>query len=102
MENWEIAGYEQFLLFPQCFQKTCTADTKTQGSFGKDLKDYTDCIESIVEEGEIAHFSPQCFPKGFFFNVLKWVHMEERVYSTNKRLEMSTEIIWANMYNTGS
>ena len=22
-----IAGYEQFLLFPQCFQKTCTADT---------------------------------------------------------------------------
>ena len=23
----EIAHYEQFLLFPQCFQKTCTADT---------------------------------------------------------------------------
>ena len=23
----EIAGYEQFLLFPQCFQKTCTTDT---------------------------------------------------------------------------
>ena len=23
----EIARYEQFLLFPQCFQKTCTADT---------------------------------------------------------------------------
>ena len=22
----EIARYEQFLLFPQCFQKTCTAD----------------------------------------------------------------------------
>ena len=22
----EIAGYEQFLRFPQCFQKTCTAD----------------------------------------------------------------------------
>ena len=22
----EIACYEQFLLFPQCFQKTCTAD----------------------------------------------------------------------------
>ena len=22
----EIAGYEQFLLFPQCFQKTCSAD----------------------------------------------------------------------------
>ena len=23
----EIAPYEQFLLFPQCFQKSCTADT---------------------------------------------------------------------------
>ena len=23
----EMARYEQFLLFPQCFQKTCTADT---------------------------------------------------------------------------
>ena len=23
----EIAHYERFLLFPQCFQKTCTADT---------------------------------------------------------------------------
>ena len=23
----EIARYEQFLLFPQCFQKTCTART---------------------------------------------------------------------------
>ena len=23
----EIARYEQFLLFPECFEKTCTADT---------------------------------------------------------------------------
>ena len=23
----EIACYEQFVLFPQCFQKTCTVDT---------------------------------------------------------------------------
>ena len=23
----EIASYEQFLFFQQCFQKTCTADT---------------------------------------------------------------------------
>ena len=23
----EIARYEQFLLFPRCFQNTCTADT---------------------------------------------------------------------------
>ena len=27
----EIACYEQFLLFPQCFQKTCTADTLKPG-----------------------------------------------------------------------
>ena len=27
----EIARYEQFLLFPQCFQKICTAETLKQG-----------------------------------------------------------------------
>ena len=27
----EIARHEQFLLFPQCFQKTCTADTLKPG-----------------------------------------------------------------------
>ena len=27
VEKGEIALNEQFLLFPQCFQKTCTADT---------------------------------------------------------------------------
>ena len=27
MGKGEIARYEQFLLFPQCFQKTSTADT---------------------------------------------------------------------------
>ena len=27
----EIARYEQFLLFPQCSQKTCTADTLKPG-----------------------------------------------------------------------
>ena len=25
-----IARYEQFLLFPQCFRRTCTADTKNR------------------------------------------------------------------------
>ena len=29
MGKGEIARYEQFLLFPQCFQKTSTADTHT-------------------------------------------------------------------------
>ena len=27
----KIARYKQFFLFPQCFQKTCTADTLKQG-----------------------------------------------------------------------
>ena len=27
VEKGEIARYEQFLLFPQCFPRTCTADT---------------------------------------------------------------------------
>ena len=27
----EIARNEQFLLFPQCFQKTCIADVKNKG-----------------------------------------------------------------------
>ena len=27
VEKGEIARYKQFLLFPLCFQKTCTADT---------------------------------------------------------------------------
>ena len=43
-------------------------------------------MENIVEIGEIAHFEqfhlfPQCFPKAFFFSVLKRVYMEERVKS---------------------
>ena len=31
MGNGEIARYEQFLLFPQCFHKTCTAVTYNPG-----------------------------------------------------------------------
>ena len=31
VEKAEIACYEQFLPFSQCFQKTCTADTYKQG-----------------------------------------------------------------------
>ena len=39
MGKGEIAHYEQFLLLPQFFQKTCIADTyKPQGLFGKGLR----------------------------------------------------------------
>ena len=38
VEKGEIAGNEQFLLFPQCFQKAFSADIcKNQGLFGKGL-----------------------------------------------------------------
>ena len=58
MEKGEIAHFEQFHLFPQCFPMVIKA-----------LKD-TDCIENIVGKGEIAHFErfhlfPQSFPKAF-------------------------------------
>ena len=33
-ETGEIARYEQFLLFPQCFQRFNTADTHKRGLFG--------------------------------------------------------------------
>ena len=41
-------------------------------------------MENIVKKVEIAHFKQfhlcsQCFPKAFFFIVLKWEYMEERV-----------------------
>ena len=34
----ELACYEQFLLFPLCFQKTDTTDTNHKGLFGKELR----------------------------------------------------------------
>ena len=44
----------------------------------------TDCIETIVEKGEIAHLEqfhlfPQWFPKALIFSIMKSVYMEERV-----------------------
>ena len=34
----EIARYEQFLLFPLCFQKTCTTDARKPGLVWKRVK----------------------------------------------------------------
>ena len=45
-EKGEIARYEQFLLFPQRFQKTCTADRKNNGLFEKGLMIYQQKTES--------------------------------------------------------
>ena len=47
----EIAHYEQFLLFPQCFQKTYVLQTrKNQGLLGKGLN-YHDL--TVFLEGEL-------------------------------------------------
>ena len=60
----EIARYEQFLLFPQCFRKTCTADTFKPGTVWERVKVLAvtileqmhenlllDCLLSIKESG---------------------------------------------------
>ena len=43
----EFACSEQFLLFPQCFQKSCTADTKKQGLVWERAKPSTLMISSF-------------------------------------------------------
>ena len=40
----EIARYEQFLLFPQCFQRHVLQTHKNQGLFGKGLMQYLNKI----------------------------------------------------------
>ena len=45
----ETARYEQFLLFPQCFQKTRSADMKkTRACFGKGL-----CICNMYQPTQV-------------------------------------------------
>ena len=59
----EIACYKQFLLFPQCFQKTCTAcHVKTRACLGKaQCKNWSG--ESRSRNCWLPTFSP--FPKMF-------------------------------------
>ena len=47
----EIARYEQFLLFPQCFQKANTTKSQLLTTLWKRL------YENIVEKGENAGFA---------------------------------------------
>ena len=59
----EIACYEQFLFFPQCFQKLSVV-----AKYGKMEIQLSDRVENIVGKGEIACyepflFFPQCFQK---------------------------------------
>ena len=41
----EIACYEQFLLFQQCFQKTCTTDTQEQRLVWERVKPFSNLYE---------------------------------------------------------
>ena len=41
----EIARYEQFLLFPQCFEKSCTADTYKPGLVWERLRLFKTSLE---------------------------------------------------------
>ena len=47
MEKGEIARYEQFLLFQQCFQKTRAADTKKPGLVWETVKQSTSLSSGI-------------------------------------------------------
>ena len=47
-EKGEIARNEQFLLFPKCFQKTCTEDKQTAGLVWERFKNL-DAMYSINE-----------------------------------------------------
>ena len=42
--NGGIARHKQFLLFPQCFQKTCTADSLKPGLVWERVKEPSFCL----------------------------------------------------------
>ena len=50
VEKGEIAHYQQFPLFPQCFQKTYTADRKKQGLVPERVK------QPILYKHELGKF----------------------------------------------
>ena len=63
----EIARYEQFLLFPQCFQKA----SFPEASKGVVVWEWVNRAKNMVGKGEnVSHqhlllFPPQCFRKEF-------------------------------------
>ena len=61
MGKGEIARYEQFLLFSQCFQEALRQTRKNQGLFGKELKCWLPAIPPF----------PSMFLKPEMFRLLK-------------------------------
>ena len=51
----KIARYEQFLLFPQSFQKTCTADMYKPGLVWERVNQYFAHYSFQAESGEEVH-----------------------------------------------
>ena len=47
----EIARYQQFLLFPQCFQKTCTVNTLKPGLVWESVKKVACTASTSVSQG---------------------------------------------------
>ena len=72
MGKGEIARSEQFLLLPQCFQKTCTAGTEKSGLVGEKANignemigkrqnaDHQNCL-LFQDRNEQFLLFPQCF-----------------------------------------
>ena len=46
----EIARHEQFLLFPLCFQKTCTADTGKPGLVWERVNTHIRLLTTVTKE----------------------------------------------------
>ena len=66
MGKGEIARYEQFLLFPQCFQKSCSQGRQKVSLCGNGLNRE----DVMVGKGENAGYKhlllfPLCFQKAF-------------------------------------
>ena len=86
----EIARYEQFLLFPQCFQKALQTTVFSKGFADDNFKFYENgrklskWVENTVRKGEIARYEqfllfPQCFQKACFPGASKGVIVWEWV-----------------------
>ena len=67
MGKEEIAHCEQFLLFPQCFQKTYLQSHKNQGLFGKGLK----ALKEFADDNFTFHTNARNFSEQLQTNVGK-------------------------------
>ena len=85
MGKGEIARYEQFLIFPQCFQKTCTADIVKAGPVWERVNSFSTqsrllttlkkkALENTVGKGENAGKQHFLFSHSVFCSVIDRNH----------------------------